>query len=297
MLALLLLACDPAAPVGKTTPTPYTYEPDVEALGEPLTMDELAEGLQTAIGYTARVHPELIHDAWSAMMAEHADPDCPLIDIHNGQDHWREEPCVSTDGTTFRGWSLYQREFPGFDPTITEERQFLDVGWLSGQASILSADGVFLESYGDVLHEHWQSVDGSTGHTGFVWGDFRWTDPRAIDTWLQDAITLELYYSLADHGTFYATDLDLAMAFLPDPMPATVWEAFSLVNEPGSCDMEPGAYIRVRDTWGRWYEVEFDGSLARGEDCDGCGVVWLDDREIGRVCVDWSPLLFVYEDP
>lgn len=297
MLLVLALACEPPQPRSPTQPSPYTYEGGATEPAPELTADEVAVGLQHAIDYTARIHPELIHDAWANTMAEHADPDCPLVDLHNGQDHWREEPCVSQDGTTFRGWSLYYRDFPAYDSSIREERQYIEVGWLSGQANILSADGIHLESYGDVLHERWLSVDGSEGHTGFVWGDFRWNDPRAEDTWLQDALTMEMYYSYIDHGSFNSVDMDLSMAFLPEPAPAVIWEALSLVSEPNSCAKEPGGTIQVRDTEGRWYEVEFDTSLATGDACDGCGTVWLNEREHGTACVDWSPLLSVYEDP
>lgn len=297
-MLLLALAChSPTTLDAPVVPSAYDYESPPDAVGDPLTPEEVGEGLQTAIDFTARIHPGLLHEAWAETMEEHADPDCPAIEPHNGQDHWREEPCTSSDGTVFRGWSLFYRDIPDLDPEVIEDRQYVEVGWLSGQATITEPDGVVLNSYGDALYEHWQARDGSVGRTGFVWGDFRWTDPRAVDTWLQDGLTMEMYYSYIDHGNFNATEMDLSMAFLPEPVPATIWEGLSLVNEPGSCALEPGAYIRVRDTDGRWYEVEFDGSTARDGDCDGCGAVWLDDREIGKACVDWAPLLSVYEEP
>ncbi|MCB9762291.1 MAG: hypothetical protein H6739_21000 [Alphaproteobacteria bacterium] len=296
----LLLALGCAEPPIAEDPVPdpvvpdaYDVDAEVPDPGAPLTPDQLAEGLDRVVAQVLRTDPSLMHDTWAGLMFEHADPDCPTVVEHNGQDHWREDGCVTDDGTTFQGWSLY---FRLFQPQMTTEPlHYLSVGWLSGQATITTAAGVELINYGDVLHERYLDPDDQETDAGFVFGDFWFSGLDGQGTWLQDGVTMEMYFTLVDHhAQARSTALDLQMAYLPDPVPAAIFEDFLLTDEAGACGLEPDGRVWARDDAGRWYEVIFEGAAATGDACDGCGEAWLNDQSVGEVCVDWTPLLFTW---
>ncbi|MCB9744559.1 MAG: hypothetical protein H6741_17810 [Alphaproteobacteria bacterium] len=296
-MILLLLACaepvtqDSAAPEPPIVPS--AYAPDAEDLQPPedLPTEAIEAGLEEVIRTLPLVKPRLLHDTWHNLMADYGDAACPEVSDHNGQDHWREDLCVSDAGAEFRGWSLYYRSLP----PPPEQEFLIEVGWLSGQASITTPEGYRLDSFGDALHEYFVSDEGTEGNRGFVFGDFLYNDPRMADTWLQFGITLESYFSFSRREGWYQTNLDTWIAGLDNPeTPAVILESFLLTDEPGRCGLEPMGEIRVRDINGVWYELFFDGPEASVDQCDGCGQAWRGERLVGEVCVDWSPLLMIW---
>lgn len=300
-LLLLLGGCpadSPAAPPEETdtrvtSPTPYEPDLDDVEAGPALTADELSEGLAEVLVYLHGLDPLFQHDGWLTMVETWAESDvCPSIGDHNGQDYWNDD-CTTDEGAHFNGWALNFRG-GGWDDGTLYVREY---DWLSGHAFILGSDGVLLENYGDVELLVAQDQGGYDVFSGFVYGDFSWSDARATDTWLQMAESNETYFQYEDHVEWRSAWLDAAVTYFDGPVLAARLEDVSIDDAVGSCASEPAGRVRLRDREGRWYYADFGASGADDAACDGCAVARMEawdggeEAEIGAVCGDFAALV------
>jgi hypothetical protein len=289
LLAAIFPACEAeeANSVVATTrapePTPYTPDVAGDETGDGLSELELEQGLDEAIAYLHRLDARMYHDIWTDQFWTHADDLCPSIQEHNGMDYWNDR-CTSRDGTEFRGWIL---NFRGFEWQYEPGVWMVEFAWLSGHAVLTFADGSTLSNFGDVMYQHSQLNDGKVSWQGQVFGDFWFTGPDGVDTWVQAETTnvTDFHYTLAPGGRRTAW-FNADMAWFEGPVAAVRLEDVFLSEEDEGCAAEPLGRVRVRDEDGRWYEVTFDPETT----CDGCGTASLNGQELGQVCIDTAPL-------
>ena len=107
--------------------------------------EEFAMAIEEASRALLSIDPLLHHDAWDSSMERLSDDSCPPMELHNGMDLWRDS-CETEEGHQFLGWTLHfdirNASFPEGDLIFTTHH------WLSGQAQIVSVDGIILQNFG-----------------------------------------------------------------------------------------------------------------------------------------------------
>lgn len=291
LLAALAVACGPDVEPGDTDAAnlPTAWDPGLTetARTEPLSTAELEEGLAEALAYLHRQDPLFHHEAWTEVFWDNAETEsCPVLGEHNGQDYWRDD-CTTSGGARFNGWTLNFRRGGWMHD---EGMRVVQYNWLSGHAYIVTPAGVHLQNFGDI-----ELMLGDAGDWnymgGFVFGDFAWQDDRAVDTWLQEPVSTEIYFEFYDHGAYQSAWYDGGMTYLLGPVLAARFEEIVMDDAPGSCAREPSGGVRLRDHAGLWVDVAYG---ATGEDdaaCDGCGDASFEGAALGQVCADWTPLV------
>ena len=254
MIFLFLFSC-------KTSPTNPSKEHG--EMIQSLSPEELGFAVEEASLALLSINPQIYHDSWREAMDHYSDEACPPMEEHNGMDLWRES-CTTEDGHQFLGWTL---RFVLEDKNFFEETYFLtDYYWLSGQAQIISQDGIQLQNFGDILHKKGRTLDEEPWYEGFVYGDFTWTAPEADQTWLQSSITTEYYYTFAGIHDSLTIDIQAWIGGFSTETPGAIFEHISF--DTSLCSAEPlEGQIWIRDQKGLWTEINYDGL----EDCDGCG--------------------------
>ena len=229
---------------------------------------------QQSIIQLLQVDPLLLHQAWTESMNEYSDEFCPVMEVHNGMDLWRES-CTTETGNQFLGWALNLRI-----EHIFEDSNELGVqDWISGQARIVSGD-IELSNYGDILHQVGIGPLGQDVIDGMVFGNFYWTDPRAQGTWLSKNINIEYLYHFERSSEGWNSSVDAWLSnFDSSYGEAVIWEDIQF--NQSECSLEPvSGMIWIRHGEGNWTTVDFQNG------CDGCGI--LSDGE-SEMCFDFAP--------
>ena len=245
-----------------------------------LSTEEITEAIESAVSGLLQVDPVLMHNGWTSTMAALSNETCPPMEMHNGQDLWRNS-CTTEEGHQFLGWTL---NFRGHD-IPSDCCEFDNFYWLSGQAQIIHSNGTILQNFGDILHKEGQTQNGNRIVEGFTYGDFYWQDPLAENTWLQSGLSMEYYYTFIKEGAYDVIDIQAWINNFSSLYPAAIFEAVHFDTQ--ECDKEPvEGEIWIRDLQGLWYRVVYDSDVS----CDGCGVVYQEEQPLGQSCVSFDNL-------
>jgi hypothetical protein len=296
---------EPAPP---SAPTAWEYD----GAPEPAVFDQAAleDTLNAAIRDVMTVSGAAPLLGYVTMM-QGADESCPTRYSYDGSEYWIGG-CTSDLGVTFDGYvfatDYVDAELLGPDSSMS--------GWmLNGQAFMTAADGTRLDLAGQT-HDIAGTINSGevpAWQTAVI-GTFVWDDEVVADTWLGSELqpTLEATaykYPLDETGTLTAEivritgglnglDAEWGTAYLDD---------IYMVDEiPGfwNCGVEPVGIMSARSPKGDWFQVVFD--VTESEDgsygappgtCDGCGIVYLANKEVGEACIDISPLIDWVDQP
>lgn len=301
MLALLLLACQQTAEpttTEKEQPLPYIYEeePLPEASIDETSVETAAKaGVERAM--TLMATP--VFPAYKAVMTA-ADSGCPNYYDYNGSVYWYDN-CSSEAGSAFSGYSFYQLYDHISDGAGSE---YTGEG-LSGVSQVTTGDGHRMEVGGSAYYYRVDHAAQSQDDADYsywisaVQGSFSYDGPEAAGTWLEEEVAPDLTFSAAYLPTQdgrYAI-LDGSIGGLEGEISYLVFDNLTLWGpEISTCPDEPGGGFSVRGADGYWYDVTFDGATDWGQtvkaaDCDGCGKLWFEGQELGKVCADFSGML------
>ena len=270
-MLLLLLACNDSTEENRSHQEHHMLS--AEDLG--FAVEEASLGLLS-------INPQIHHDAWGQAMTNYSDESCPPMEIHNGMDLWRES-CTTASGNQFLGWTL---RLLIQDQYFFEEEYFLtDYYWLSGQAQIISNDGIQIQNFGDILHKKGETLDQRPWFQGFVYGDFTWNASDAENTWLQSPLTMEYYYTFAGIHDNLQIDIQAWLGGISTDTPGAVFE--NVLFDTAICPDEPlSGSIWIRDQYGLWQEIQYNGI----DSCDGCGTMIIETANTSNteVCSTFS---------
>ena len=309
MSFLLILAClgpvnnivEPVPEPGVEAvlePTPYVVVDEASEV-EPLTPEVLAVGITQAIDSLLHVDPVPFHEKYEGLREGMDDGYCPYYypDYYEdyGQYYWIDS-CSSDMGGNFAGNG---RSYL-LEPYVNDEYEYEHVGYFYGSARIEGADGEVMSAAGySSAQEYRHSGNGYTYYYHDMWGEFSAENLGLEDTWLTTNWRLDhtLSANISPEGGKYIY-LNSALSNMEGPINAAVLEGVMVYDalRGSPCPQEPSGLFSLRDSEGRWYEVEFDGLPSGGTamyppDCDGCGEAWLDGVSVGTVCPDFSALL------
>jgi len=254
-----------------------------------LSKASIGEAVEVASEGLLKINPLLQHHAWTSTMNSLSEQQCPPMEEHNGMDYWSES-CTTQEGHQFLGWSL------NFRGQEIEENgyTYTNFDWLSGQAQIINKNGTLLQNFGDVLHQEGFDPEGNRFVQGYSYGNFYWDDPLAEGSWLFSEVNIEYTYTFIVKGEHHFIDLQTAVSYGPNGLgsrisnfnpiyPAAIFEG--IVFDTEQCAEEPiDGEIWIRDLASLWYQVLYDSESS----CDGCGVAFHNDVEIGSVCSNFS---------
>ena len=273
-MLLLLLACNDT-----------TEEQSTAHVHNALSAEDLGFAVEEASLSLLSIDPQIHHNAWAQAMTDYSDETCPPMEEHNGMDLWRES-CTTASGNQFLGWTL---RFVIQDEYFFEEEYFLtDYYWLSGQAQIISQDGIQIQNFGDILHKKGITIDERPWFQGFVYGDFTWNASDAENTWLQSPLTMEYYYTFAGIHDNLQIDIQAWLGGVSTNAPGAIFE--TLLFDTAVCPDEPlSGSIWIRDQYGTWQDVQYNGL----DSCDGCGTITVEpsettDASTTEVCSDFT---------
>jgi len=266
MLSVLLLGCQASV---ENHPT-LEYETIL------VSDSEVEQAIARSIQSLISIDPLLFHDAWTWSMENLSDEGCPLMEEHNGMDLWRNS-CVTQEGTAFLGWTLNLRDE---DIRTEDGANWWYYDWLSGQAQIKTSE-VTVQNFGDILHQEGLNRDGNYELRGLVYGDFRWDDPSAINTWVYQNWLLEYEYRFVDDPTGRHAWIQAWISQFDASNIAVIWD--DVFFDSSLCALEPSQgsiWVRSQEVW---VEVLFD------LDCDGCG--YRADDSSAEICMDSRGLM------
>ncbi len=315
MSLLLILACsgpeneivEPVPePVVEADPDPTPYVVDEETSEEePLAPQVLAVGIAQAIDALLHVDPLPFHENYEGLRVEADDGYCPYYYPsyyeNYGQYYWIDN-CTSEMGGGFAGnGRSYLKE-----PYTNGSYDYEYVGYFYGSARIEGADGEVLSAAGySSAQKYLHTGNGYTYFYHDMWGEFSTENAGLEETWLDSGWRLDhtLSANVSPTGGKYLY-LNSAVSNMDGPINAAVLEGVVIYDalRGSPCPDEPSGLFSLRDSEGRWYEVQFDGPPSGGvamypPDCDGCGQAWLDGEPLGQVCPDFSGLLGWGESP
>ncbi|MES2643480.1 MAG: hypothetical protein V4850_28610 [Myxococcota bacterium] len=288
---LVLSACaDPPGPAPEQPrpPSAWTYTPEADP-APPLTVAELEQGLDEVVDALVTTRPTTVTDLFDEAMTHRGD-DCPASEENGAQ------TMVAGDCTTDDGWSWYGvgavSHLRNFHVVLGEIDNFHYVWHFStGNVQVIAADGrVRYELLGTTWY---RDYEGDTGRALSIelWGEFQGIGtPTFDDTWIVEDRAVELYVELQTVSGGWEGTWSAGMSRLP----GVVWAfSFGELAVSAACAEEPTGALELQDQAGTWHTVVFDGDT----ECDGCGVAWVGDTEIGAVCADLSPLVEFEVDP
>jgi hypothetical protein len=250
---------------------------DLEALGASMT-EVLAGVIDLHAGGVLSAYVELMQGA---------DASCPDWYETEGTPYWYDV-CTSEDGTSFDGYAAIV-PYEDYDDGAGN----LYSGYqLWGLASILSPEGRRFRSGGSASLFAVQAADGTLVSYSAMEDGFE--DSAALGTWLADSMDVGLttWASWSPEYGAGAVYVDGVLSGLGGPVEVLVLEAVTVSEESiWGCELEPLATVSVLEGEGHWVDIVFDGESADSEGCDGCGRAFVNGREVGQLCTDFSTLL------
>jgi hypothetical protein len=277
------------------TPAPYIYEEESPPSAD-LAAADLESAIDAAVASVLALNAAPVFPAYHAAMAG-AQSDCPAYYDYQGSQYWYDQ-CSTDAGTSFSGYGFYQL----YDDYDAGDGVVYDGESLSGVAQITTPEGYNFAAGGAAYNlVAYSPVDAEWRYTYFasvIQGAFAWDGPEADGTWLADGLAPDL--SVAAYNTDYGNfaSVDGGLSGLGGDVDTVVFDGVVLIDASlgSSCPSEPSGTVSVRDAYGNWYDVVFDGppdleTTADPDLCDGCGAAFFHGEPVGAVCADFTPLL------
>lgn len=280
---------EPVAEVGDVST--WTFD---EGAGEspPLSLDEIEgaveEALLAVLSYDARP----VVDAYEQTLASQSSESCPMLTTDGyGNAYWQGY-CEAESATVFGGYLSQYVYAETFDPY---SGLYLSGSSLAGNIALSGPMGT-LDLEGQATFITGYSEEGLVVVSSALYGGF-YADGLSATGWMSDAgpasLAVDLFsYALPAYdglvvganGSVVAGDY--AVVFLGTQMGNEIIGSL--------CEIEPGGSVQVRDPYGRWVDVAFQGpqvDISGGDpaQCDGCGDVTLDGEPMGSICPDFTP--------
>ena len=241
--------------------------------------------------------PELIDDlhgmnsgpafeVYDALLAEQ-DEDCPTYPEVTPALHWQQyPPCTSTGGVTYYG-DAYTNSSDHSDSTTV-------VNFINLLARLDRDDGASFVC-DCATSESRVRGDGDTvvGEL-IVEGGFSWTGSEAAGTWLGEGWNPEVEVDSVSDGATGARTFEVTASWytMATPFMAIQVSDVSLsVDADGAGEVAEGGRISLRDESGDWYQLDLDLPGEADDGLDACGEVLWHNEDLGKACVDLSPLM------
>ena len=289
MIVLFVLACggDPPADTSASTaaaddatevsPSAYIYDGAAPETVAPMSAEEMEPAVQEVFDAVLQIDAELVVEGHAASI-KLSDKTCPEFLDHNNQVLWYEF-CETAEGAVFRGYSLSATLFGLVLEDVYHERWM----WYTARMWVQDLKGQVFQLWGDSLIEETVGEDGSQERFVLLDGDFRWDDPMADGTWMQDDLSIWLYTLESQFASHREHWFDGSVSRLKGDLVAVQFQDVLFSTAEDGCETEPAGTISVWDWHGNRYDIAYD------ETCDGCGEAVLDDGTVvGTVCTDFS---------
>ncbi len=250
---------------------------DLEALGESLT-EVLAGVIDINAAGVITAYAELMQGA---------DEGCPDWYETEGTPYWYDV-CTSEDGTVFDGYAALA-PYENYDDGEGNVYSGYQV-W--GIASIEAPNGRRFRSGGSASLFAVRTADGTPVSYSFMEDGFE--DSAAEGTWLADSMDVGLttWASWSEEYGAGAVYVDGVLSGMGGPVEVLVLEDVTISEETiWGCELEPLATVSVLESEGHWVDIVFDGVDLKDEGCDGCGRAFVNGREVGELCTDFSTLV------
>lgn len=296
-----LLACTPEPSSKEPEPirseTTVTTPEDVPWVAPPeelptVDLDAVIAAAQAGIELAPALSPEPVLAAYRDLAAA-ADSGCPAVYDVDGLSYWLDS-CTSGAGTRFDGYGL-DDEIDVYDPYSGYDSYLYSA--TGGAGSIEAGDGTFLDldGYAQLIVAE---ADGLFVTSLVLTGDFGTNHPAAVGTWVEQGLRPNLVatrYEAA--GIQLAFSAVGAVDGLPGEFRAVAFDDAVLVDPSfgyGGCEHEPTGAVSARLASGEWVDVVFDPVMVddvvvyEEGTCDGCGMAWLRDEQLGEACLDFS---------
>jgi hypothetical protein len=296
----LLFACEPDSPpphqAGPAEPDPIDPSPWTFASGDDelpaLDLDAVERAIDAAVPAILAYDAEGVVGAYDTMLTS-STPDCPTVTTDEYGNQFWIDGCAAPDGTYYGGFLyeyVYQAYYDPYSGLVLDGSSLSGNVWLDGVPGTMDLEGTALWVTG-------QSTDGSLRVVESALSGGFYYD-RA-DGWLGEssAVTTSLIaYTLPAFGGIAVVADGAAPVQVDGDRYDVVFHAAGMANQmAGSlCEDEPGGSVDVRDPYGRWVTVAFQGPNigydgGDPDHCDGCGDATSDGTSIGTVCPDFTP--------
>lgn len=222
-----------------------------------------------------------------AELVQGADEDCPIWYETEGTPYWYDV-CTSEDGTVFDGYGA----LVAYDGYVDTDGSIYSGYQLWGIATIDGPTGRRFRSQGSAALYAIITADGTPASYSYM--DRGFEDSAAAGTWLADSMDVGLttWASWSDEYQGGAVYMDGVISGMEGAIEVLVLESVTVSDEEiWGCEVEPSATVSVLENGGNWVDVVFDGESKDSEGCDGCGRAYINGREIGQLCTDFSTLL------
>jgi hypothetical protein len=297
VMALVALGCrgedSEQSPPDIDSPTAWEFEGEDHS---DVVFDEEAvtQVLQEFIlQHTTYIAVDVVDEYLSQM--EGADETCPTWFEFEGQSYWFAD-CTADSGTSYSGYAFsYAYE----QTDLYGDGNLWDADSIYGFATIIDPDDQWYHLGGAALYGESETDEGVLISNSWLQGGFLMEGEQA-DPIFEEGISLALQQYAADYTIYSDARYIMFNGQLTgfglegEAIDMTgIFAATSMIGNP--CEEELVGSVRLRDTSGTWWDVEFDMDPETWEIddelCDGCGTVTYDGEEVGEVCVDATELL------
>lgn len=276
---------------GEDSAVPAAYLLEEESAAVPaLDTDALSTLLGDAVALAPTLNADAVLDAYTLAMLG-SEPGCPAMWTYNGEPYWSDD-CFASDGSHFDGYAFHSL----YVHMGQADGSILDGSTFSGVVEVTTAEGSVFTGGGDAWHLTTYRADSTTWESGTT-GAFAWDGTGSEGTWFATEVVPELTQSVTLLATGEVSVYVDGGYTGADGADVVVFDGLTL-DTASACTTEPSAVLSVRDETGGWYDVIFEGADAEDTaDCDGCGAAWFSGEALGRVCVDFAPLIDFEESP
>lgn len=251
-----------------------------------IDLASLGDAMTEVLSGVIEINAAGVVTAYAELM-QGADEGCPTWYETEGSPYWYDV-CTSDDGTVFDGYAAIvpYEDFDDGEGNLYSGYQV----W--GIASIVGPTGRRFRSGGSASLFAVRAVDGTP--FSFSTMEAGYEDSAAEGTWLATSMDVGMttwasWYPEYNAGAVY---VDGVISGLTGPLEVLVLEGVSIVEEGlGGCELEPLATVSVLQNEGHWVDIVFDAENIESEGCDGCGRAFVNGREVGELCTDFSTLV------
>ena len=254
---------------------------------------DLAQAAQMALDEVPFRRATSVFAAYDEVLAWGTES-CPTIDSSGVAQYWTAS-CTTAQGAWFNGFAHdYQFEDTALaDGSLITGRAIRAVAEVTTPESGIQAGGVASEV---------ATLSNSGGYVAYVSsvaGDFRYDGALDLDEWITsdqgaDLEQTYVWYVGASGGPVATLTGSID---IPGEFTHVAFDGFTMAGVQLAPDcQEPGGWLAVRRSDGRWFDIGFDGPSVPGEEveptlCYGCGSAWHNGVELGAACVDAAALV------
>lgn len=284
-MIFLMFSCNSVSKPSVVDPHDMEW-PESEVNQYPLlSTAEMAQGLNIAFESLSGFNADLILLSYDNALS-HGDSYCPLSYEIDGNSLWYGG-CSTEDGTKFDGY-LFTNQYEEHDIFGDGTLWYLDA--IAGSANITFETGDKIHWGGNCYYGDGINIDGHSTALSLLEGSFM--DETMDEEWLKYGQSLSLLQHAlqTQDGSNSMLLLDGAVPSAPPLSGVQFVDVLIEQNEWNvNCPMAISGELGLRDEYGNWYDLSFEGG--DGRSCDGCGNVLNGTDTIGQLCIDINVLL------